>query len=320
MITSNIKTCSCNITATGNCVASDTMSSCCLEMPQLPVQKECTLKKIVCNYPTIAERLFENLSASYVSLLSCMIGYNMSKGERKRYLNPLRDLPEYKEWIEKEVALGSRVLLISKSSPSLIARILHPMKYWNSKRTKDEKIRILVFCFPGNGEETPRIPKIHMNDLNPMSLVDHRFIKPVIKEYKIRDDQSLSVLFTSYTVLKRIGMPSVLRLNSEELNTYYDPPIVSVKRGDDERNYIFTSSINIHNGYFSMSVSSSEPYGTGVHNDSAIILAMEDLHSYTRLCIDGNDGCSHKSKNMDPLTLRMTQDFALPGIRNLFVG
>lgn len=92
--------------------------------------------------PYFAEGLMFNLSATYVSIITKLLNYKMSNFQKNKYLNPLRDMIEYKDWIDNKIASGYYVSIIGKDVPKLVRRIRDPIKYYS---TNEHKERITVW-------------------------------------------------------------------------------------------------------------------------------------------------------------------------------
>lgn len=62
-------------------------------------------------------------------LFACKI---MIRGETmRRYLNPIREISEHRDWIEEKISTGRRVMLVGKDVNRLATKILDPKKYWS---------------------------------------------------------------------------------------------------------------------------------------------------------------------------------------------
>lgn len=97
--------------------------------------------------PYFAEGLMSNLSATHVSIITKLLNYNMSSFQKNKYLNPLRDIIEYKDWIDSKIRLGHHVSIIGKDVPKLVNRIKDPIKYYNTNQHK-ERITIWLAVVP----------------------------------------------------------------------------------------------------------------------------------------------------------------------------
>lgn len=97
--------------------------------------------------PSFAEGLMYNLSATHVSIITKLVNYSMSSFQRNKYLNPLRDIIEYKDWIDNKIALGYYVSIVGKDVPKFISRIKDPIKYYSTNQHK-ERIKIWFAIVP----------------------------------------------------------------------------------------------------------------------------------------------------------------------------
>lgn len=92
--------------------------------------------------------IISNLSASDLASFRWAMGLYMTPIEKEKYLNPLRDIPEYYDWFQKRMKHGDRVVLIGNDLADLMQRINDPIQYWSEgKGSKVINIWLAVASF-----------------------------------------------------------------------------------------------------------------------------------------------------------------------------
>jgi hypothetical protein len=88
-----------------------------------------TVEYMIGHIADFRHELFMMLGASYTSLITSMVGFELSTEQKKLYLHPMRDLARYETWVNKKITDGFYVTLVGKDLYFLMARITNPLVY-----------------------------------------------------------------------------------------------------------------------------------------------------------------------------------------------
>ncbi|OAP53937.1 hypothetical protein AYL99_11817 [Fonsecaea erecta] len=75
--------------------------------------------------------IYYYLGATYTSMMEHILygSMTLSDASMKKLLHPMRDMPEYEDWVTDRIRHGYSVLLIGKDTHYLMERIINPIKY-----------------------------------------------------------------------------------------------------------------------------------------------------------------------------------------------
>ena len=97
-----------------------------------------------CACPHILDNILSQLSASEAAYVLAVI--HLPEKERskasKKYVKPIRDIPEHEQWISMMASKGHAVFLVGSDVRRLMMRLRSPLLYWKSfegKNFEDEK-------------------------------------------------------------------------------------------------------------------------------------------------------------------------------------
>lgn len=89
-----------------------------------------------CVYP-VQTTILTFLTASEAALVASLVSYRFSDAEGRRWLHPIRDLPEHSDWARKMMAEGHAVTLVGKDLDRLVSRIRDPIGFWEKHRGEE---------------------------------------------------------------------------------------------------------------------------------------------------------------------------------------
>ncbi|RTE68454.1 hypothetical protein BHE90_017168 [Fusarium euwallaceae] len=103
-----------------------------------------SFQKICYTCPHLLDEILSLLSASEAAYVLALI--NLPGNERsrasKKYIKPIRDIPEHEQWINMMASKGHAVFLVGSDVPRLMMRLRSPLLYWKSfwgESFEDEK-------------------------------------------------------------------------------------------------------------------------------------------------------------------------------------
>lgn len=79
---------------------------------------------------TIFEELSASSAASFLAIVRLLRPGLPMEGFRERYVRAIRDIPEYKPWIEAMISKGHRVFLVGSDLKVWQTRYRYPIRYW----------------------------------------------------------------------------------------------------------------------------------------------------------------------------------------------
>ncbi len=97
-----------------------------------------SLEYLIFNVTDFTDRLFFKLGASYTAMIVAITGYSLSDERRKLYLNPMRDLPEYEDWVQEMIKTDHTVTLVGKDLYLLMDRITRPLGFWHMHKGEEQ--------------------------------------------------------------------------------------------------------------------------------------------------------------------------------------
>ncbi|KAJ3454910.1 hypothetical protein MRS44_013510 [Fusarium solani] len=103
-----------------------------------------SFQKICYTCPHILDEILSQLSASEAAYVLALV--NLPEKEHtnasKKYIKPIRDIPEHEKWINMVASKGHAVFLVGSDVPRLMLRLRSPLRYWKSfggESFEDEK-------------------------------------------------------------------------------------------------------------------------------------------------------------------------------------
>ena len=88
-------------------------------------------------WPPILDRILQHLSGSESALLLSILHLLRDRRLVRKHVTPIRDLPEYADWIELMVSKGHTVFLLGEDVDNLRFRLEKPQTYWAEGRGKN---------------------------------------------------------------------------------------------------------------------------------------------------------------------------------------
>ncbi|PWI64461.1 hypothetical protein PCL_10439 [Purpureocillium lilacinum] len=85
-------------------------------------------------WPPILDRILQHLSGSESALLLSILHLLRDRCLVRKHVTPIRDLPEYADWIELMVSKGHTVFLLGEDVENLRFRLEKPQTYWAEGR------------------------------------------------------------------------------------------------------------------------------------------------------------------------------------------
>lgn len=269
-----------------------------------------TLEYIFKGYPEIREHILDNLNASYSSLISQLLNYQLTKREQIKYLNILRDLQQYKPWIENNIKAGNHISLVGTDVSKLLVRIKDPEKFWQRISTV-EKIIIWIVCINyGTSTSHSIIPPSTMHYGTELDTSrDGNWIT-----YGLQNDLNLNIiLYTDQYVHDTPLFCTLLETDCSNGNNF-------IRQCSTDKMSYSLSNINIFSNNFSADISHPSKYNKSRYNRSVyILLCYSNAHCKSMQIFLGTDlNNDYMSKNMNPHTTTMNESYAIQYIRYLF--
>ncbi|KAH6984158.1 hypothetical protein EDB80DRAFT_691539 [Ilyonectria destructans] len=103
-----------------------------------------TARRFVTDYEII-KSIMENLSATDSSRFMYAVRAKMSGYIRNKYMSPIRDFPELKDWLLKMKQAGFTVTMVGRDLETLRRRIMYP---WINHNPSDYPLRIWIAVIP----------------------------------------------------------------------------------------------------------------------------------------------------------------------------
>ncbi|KAH6956012.1 hypothetical protein BKA56DRAFT_624864 [Ilyonectria sp. MPI-CAGE-AT-0026] len=103
-----------------------------------------TARRFVTDYEII-KSIMENLSATDSSRFMYAVRAKMSCYIRNKYMSPIRDFPELKDWLLKMKQAGFTVTMVGRDLETLRRRIMYP---WINHNPSDYPLRIWIAVIP----------------------------------------------------------------------------------------------------------------------------------------------------------------------------
>ena len=88
------------------------------------------LKRIIKYVEPVSSTILENLTSSEVAAFTYAIGIKLNDSHYQPYLSPIRELPQYHEWLAQLLKCGYKVTLVGKDLTLLMERITRPDRFW----------------------------------------------------------------------------------------------------------------------------------------------------------------------------------------------
>lgn len=129
-----------------------------LRRPEAQYSKKKNLRDIMCGPMQMA--LLQHLSAYDIAKLGLVLHLELRDTERKRYLNPIRDLVWNIPEIEFLLAEGMKLLLFGDDVPDLSQRLQDTKKYLDRRRGNQRLQIYLVGSFPIQGKSTTTLERM----------------------------------------------------------------------------------------------------------------------------------------------------------------
>ena len=109
------------------------------------IMKSVSFRNLRATMIPFMDYIMDNLSASDSASFMYAMCIRMSDRTMNRYLDVLRDIPEYEDWIHKMLGAGNKVMLVGSDLERLTSRIMHPQTY---DRTDKRPICIWLMVLP----------------------------------------------------------------------------------------------------------------------------------------------------------------------------
>lgn len=88
-------------------------------------------------WPPILDSILQHLSGSESALLLSILHLLRDRQLVRKHVTPIRDLPEYADWIELMISKGHAVFLLGEDVDNLRFRLEKPQTYWAQGRGKN---------------------------------------------------------------------------------------------------------------------------------------------------------------------------------------
>lgn len=129
----------------------------------------CILERTCLTRPHVLDAILDNLSASESAYLLAVLGLLSNEHwetTRKKYVDPMRDIPEYAPWIKDMMSHGHRVYLISNDLHRWMMRLQYPLLYWKQYQTgtgslwDEEPLKIWIAARVKRGADREMHPRL----------------------------------------------------------------------------------------------------------------------------------------------------------------